>query len=201
MKTYYINKANESKPAIDNMIWNSSSKAEVNCFPWDKGGYKPNTTAQLLYSDLGLTVRMETNEKPLLARFENNNDAVCNDSCMEFFVMPNINEAHYFNFEINPKGTMLLGYGTGRADIVFLDFDKSIFDVESKVTDEKWELKFFIPYSFVNQLTNGFTENFKGNFFKCGDETVHPHYGCWNNITAAQPDFHRPECFGEFIFL
>ena len=36
----------------------------------------------------------------------------------------------------------------------------------------------------------------RGNFYNC-DESIHPHFGTWNPVVAAQPDFHRPECFGD----
>ncbi|MGI6239399.1 MAG: carbohydrate-binding family 9-like protein, partial [Christensenellales bacterium] len=37
------------------------------------------------------------------------------------------------------------------------------------------------------------------NFYTC-DESIHPHFGVWNHVAAAQPDFHRPECFGRLEF-
>jgi hypothetical protein len=39
----------------------------------------------------------------------------------------------------------------------------------------------------------------KGNFQKCGDKTKFPHYGSWNRIDTPEPDFHRPEYFGDLI--
>ena len=58
---------------------------------------------------------------------------------------------------------------------------------------------FTLPGSFLQeiygkQLSSGGIV--KGNFYKC-DETIHPHFGTWNRVIAPQPDFHRPECFGE----
>ncbi|MHB1455061.1 MAG: carbohydrate-binding family 9-like protein [Saccharofermentanales bacterium] len=38
-----------------------------------------------------------------------------------------------------------------------------------------------------------------GNFYKCGDKTDCPHYGCWNPILLPAPDFHVPAFFGDFI--
>ena len=39
----------------------------------------------------------------------------------------------------------------------------------------------------------------RGNFYKCGDATVQPHYLAWNPVTSAVPAFHRPEDFGEIV--
>ena len=62
-----------------------------------------------------------------------------------------------------------------------------------------WAMSFTLPGSFLQeiygkQLSSGGIV--KGNFYKC-DETIHPHFGTWNRVVAPQPDFHRPECFGE----
>ena len=39
-----------------------------------------------------------------------------------------------------------------------------------------------------------------GNFYKCGDETVQPHYYSWNPVELVDPDFHRSEFFGKLYF-
>ena len=44
---------------------------------------------------------------------------------------------------------------------------------------------------------HGYT--FRGNFYKCGDETAIPHYGMWNPVGTENADFHRPEYFGDFV--
>ena len=198
MNIYHIKRA-EGPLTISSPDWKYANIAQVDCFPWDKDGYQPNTKARVMYSDEGLTVKMETDEKPLLSRFTENNDPVYTDSCMEFFFKPNQGNPSYFNFEFNPNGTLLLGFGTGRGNTTRQNFDSSIFEIES-IIDNIWQLKFFIPFSFVSKYIDGFSNKFSGNFYKCGDETVHPHWGCWNKIETAEPDFHRPEFFGELIF-
>ena len=199
MNTYYIKKS-EHPLSIFSPMWGNANVAQINCSPWDKGGYKPFTTARVLYSESGIAVKMETDEKPLLSRFTENNSPVCTDSCMEFFFRPNKNDLHYFNFEFNPNGAMLLGYGEERNSLELIKFDKSVFEVESVIA-ETWLLKFFIPFSFTSQYVDGFSENFFGNFYKCGDETPHPHWICWNEIKTPEPDFHQPEYFGELVFI
>jgi hypothetical protein len=41
----------------------------------------------------------------------------------------------------------------------------------------------------------------RGNFYKCGDKTIHPHYGCWSPIELPKPDFHCSDFFGEIILV
>ena len=201
MKTYRIKKV-DKKLTLSDSAWKDIESADVNCFPWSVDGYKPHTTARVVWSDSGLTIKMETDEKPLLARFTEDNSEVYEDSCMEFFIGVD-KESKYLNFELNPNGAMLLSYGADRNFRTRLDFDRNLFEIESKISDEKWELKFLIPFSFTNQY---FTESadpyiFYGNFYKCGNETEQPHHGCWNKIETPRPDFHRPEFFGKFEMI
>ena len=38
-----------------------------------------------------------------------------------------------------------------------------------------------------------------GNFYKCGDETPHPHYLAWSALSSDHPDFHRRQDFGQLL--
>ena len=40
----------------------------------------------------------------------------------------------------------------------------------------------------------------RANFYKCGDRMPVKHYVTWNPIGWPQPDYHRPEYFGELVF-
>ena len=42
-------------------------------------------------------------------------------------------------------------------------------------------------------------QTWRGNFYKCGDHTSHPHWASWSPI-GEQLDFHQPEFFGELRF-
>jgi hypothetical protein len=39
----------------------------------------------------------------------------------------------------------------------------------------------------------------RGNFYKCGDETSHPHWGMWAPIREGFT-FHQPRFFGTLHF-
>ncbi|MCH8859253.1 MAG: hypothetical protein IID54_06710 [Proteobacteria bacterium] len=41
--------------------------------------------------------------------------------------------------------------------------------------------------------------NWRGNFYKCGDKTSHPHWGMWSPITNRL-SFHQPALFGDLVF-
>ncbi|MBO7549226.1 MAG: hypothetical protein J6T77_04585, partial [Clostridia bacterium] len=81
--------------------------------------------------------------------------------------------------------------------------DVTRIKVKGVKESDRWYVEYLYPLDVirdifgVSEFPSGYT--FRGNFFKCGDETDAPHFGTYNPITAPEPDFHRPECFAEFV--
>jgi len=40
----------------------------------------------------------------------------------------------------------------------------------------------------------------RGNFYKCGDDTGRPHWGTWAPVGTNRPNFHRPSDFQVLTF-
>lgn len=212
-RVYIVKKLNEDNITSD-MILKHAEKAEVSCFPWDKNRYMPKTEARVVYTEeKGFTVFLVSHENEFRAEYVKFNDPVCKDSCMEFFFNPNpAKDERYMNFELNPLGTLYLGIGKNRFDSrIITDADDpcipGLFGIKPNMaiisedrSERFWSIQFFIPFSFIEKLYGKI--NFKsgmkmiGNFYKCGDDTKYPHYGCWNKVVSLSPDFHRPESFG-----
>lgn len=196
---YIIKKTQNNIKCINDKAWEDANIAKLDKINWPEFSWAPNTTAKLLYNDFGIYIQLETDEKPLLARFCNQNDPVCRDSCMEFFIRPNENDPRYFNFEFNPFGTMYFGLRTSRLDPSHLDKDKEYFNVKSYVDDKKWVLQFCMPFEFIDEIFGGHTKTMYGNLYKCGNDTEKPHYATYYPIATEKPDYHRPEFFDKFI--
>ncbi len=196
---YIIKKIESGIKGIDDKAWESANIADIDKVNWQGYGLVPKTTGRLLYDDYGIYVRLQTDETPLLARYRKQNDAVCLDSCMEFFFRPNENDPRYFNFEFNPFGTMYLAIRTSRYDAEYPDKDKEYFNVKSCVDEKRWVLQFCIPFEFTDEIFGCHTKTIYGNLYKCGDETQNKHYATYYPINTENPDYHRPEFFGEFV--
>ncbi|MBQ4528475.1 MAG: carbohydrate-binding family 9-like protein [Clostridia bacterium] len=196
---YIIKKTDHKIERMNDSAWENANVANVACRNWREFEYIPHTTAKILYSDYGIHVQMESEEKPILARYRHQNTPVCTDSCMEFFISPNENDTHYFNFEINPIGTMCLGCCNSRYDVVKPDENKVYFDVKTYVDDKTWKIQYTIPFEFINKYVGGYTKNMRGNLYKCGNDTKQCHYLSYYPMHATERDFHRPEYFGSFI--
>ncbi|GHU84921.1 hypothetical protein FACS189473_3230 [Spirochaetia bacterium] len=126
------------------------------------------------------------------------------DSALEFFFSPLPDDPRYFNFEFNPLGTIFLGFGLDRDRSVrqVIPGYRELFAVAPFRFDGGWGIDFAIPASFIGIYLPSFKLEkgciLRGNFYKCGDETESPHYLAWNPVDSRSPDFHRPECFGQF---
>ena len=178
--------------------WGSVPAAALD-FRW--ADYFPSpftTTAKLVHSPEGLTVRLETTEWPLRAMRTVCNEQICEDSCMEFFFIPNEVDAEYVNIEVNPFGVTHIGLGEGRHGRRLLDISEEGFSIETSIRFGKgWSATIFIPYTFIDRYFTAHTSVMRANFYKCGDLTVGKHFSVWSPIDLPKPDYHRPEFFGK----
>ena len=191
--------SDDIKPTVDSKVWETAEVAEVKTKNWDCFTYVPNTEARVLYNDSGLFVLMTTDETPLLARKTKQNSEVCTDSYMEFFFRPNKDNPKYVNFEFNPFGTMYCAVRTCRHDPVHPSEDKNFFSVQSRVDEDKWSLCFHVPFAFLDEKFGGHTKEMFGNFYKCSEENVEPHWLTYYPVATEKPDYHCPHLFGEIM--
>ncbi len=166
-------------------------------------GYQPKVEFSIwLQEGIGFHLEMTCFEKEPRAFFENHDEPVYKDSCMEFFVnfYPKDSNTGYLNFEMNAKGAMLLQYGLNKYERVSLT-EKLEQKHGAKVNSDHWTVNLLIPLGFIEKVYG--KSNFevgqviRANAYKCGDETAIKHYGSWNPVVSERPNFHKPECFGE----
>ena len=86
MKQYTLN---HTTPAAlrDGSAWQAAPELEIACYPWDETGYRPRTTARLVWLDDRLAVRFCTRERALRAEARGICPVVCEDSAVELFLM------------------------------------------------------------------------------------------------------------------
>ena len=204
-RTYRIPTLPAGSVAAD-VSWSTVPVAPVDHFRWYED-YAPNTTAQLVFvEDYGFILRMTCAETSPKAVYTAYNDPVYTDSCMEFFC-DWLGDGRYINMEMNPLGTLLSCVGPDRhartpiADLA----DGRVFPVKGEICDGYWQVTAEIPTALlckilgVDSIPFGHGYTFRGNFYKCGDETPVMHYGMWSPVGTEKPDFHRPEYFGTLV--
>ena len=150
-----------------------------------------------------LYVTLWAEEEQIRAEYTTPPSPVHEDSCLEFFFMPEGKE-DYLNLEINPNGCLHVGFGPDRHSRkqILPEDPKTLFRIRTERTEKGWQAEYRIPGTFLREYYPDFRFSciLKANVYKCGDKTVHPHYLAWNPVASAVPDYHRPECFGEMVF-
>lgn len=214
----YTDTAPSLEDAWESPEWSKSGFIELAHFRPEGSSHRPRTRAKLLYGNDGLYGMFRVEDRYVVCRHTGYMDPVYNDSCVEFFIKPK-KDSGYFNFEFNCGGALLASYIVDhtRTDNGFKDFtplpeeDGAMVEiyhslptvVEPEIMEPTtWHLAFFIPYTllekFVGPLGSLCGQQWTANFYKCGDNTSHPHWASWSPVTDL--NFHLPECFGQIHF-
>ena len=180
-------------------------KNEIGNVPWSEFSYKPDCRFAIAHSGSSIFLKFFVTEKNVKARYNQANDPVYQDSCVEFFI--SFNGTQYYNFEFNAIVTCYLAYGVPGNGRILADVDtikkvKTGFMIESHAEGVKWELTASIPvevFTYDNFHTLQ-SIHATANFYKCGDELPVPHFITWAPIEAEKPNFHLPQFFGNIHF-
>lgn len=203
----------------DGPAWGQADTLELIHFRPEGSDHRPKTALRLLYDQAGIFGIFRVEDRYLRSIHTDYLSPVYKDSCVEFFVQPK-QVMGYFNFEFNCGGALFCSYiiDPARTPKGFRDFVKlpeedkkqvliyhSLPDiVQPEITEPAtWFLEFFIPFSLLEQyvglLGNVSNRSWHANFYKCGDETSHPHWASWTEL--PEKNFHLPECFGMLSFV
>lgn len=214
MSQYRIQNTSTHQMPID---WSTIPSFEINTFPWYNHGTKQSSQVKLAVNNNTLFLQIIAQDKHSYAKqTELNHMLICQDSCVEFFFSPSgVLGSSYINLEVNCCGTLHLAYGADRDNRQFISLEaasliqcKSSLNIgmESPVkletdNDKEWTIDIALPFAAIEALTGEKVNKDKwfGNFYRCGGR-VEPQYAVWHNIEVPEPDYHRPEHFGELLF-
>lgn len=187
-------------------IKKSGSRFCLSYFPWAEAYPAcPETAVTVSWDKGGLDLHFVSYETNLRAEQREHNTTVSQDSCVEAFlqVSPETDE-RYINLEFNPNCAVSSSIRYDRKRSQRLDpADIRTLSVRAEVFEDRWELWCRVPVAFLQKQVPSYRHEagavLRGNFYKCGDLTDHPHYAAFANIPLPSPDFHRPEYFAEFV--
>ena len=199
--------------------WQAAEVAEIASWRPEGSDHRPRTRVRLLYDKKGIHGLYHVEDTYVRCVATKFQDSVCWDSCVEFFVEPKLGKG-YFNFEFSGGGVLLVYYVTdptripggplkGRTPLSEEDgkqvrrYHSLPAIVEPEIQEEtEWVLEFFIPFGlfekYVGPIGDVSGQTWRGNFYKCGDKTSHPHWGAWSPVDEC--NFHLPRCFGALRF-
>lgn len=173
----------------------------------DSYPYKPGVAFQIGYTADEVVLHFAVEENFVKAQYVRPNEAVFEDSCVEFFISFDQKNT-YYNIEFNVLGTGLIGYGPAdktqrnrlkAEQIEQVSTASSVVQVDGK---KRWNMVMLIPLATF-QLEGKDLAGVKAhaNFYKCGDMLPEPHFISWQPIHFPKPNFHKPEFFGEIQFV
>ena len=219
---YTVHRVNALPPVTapwDAAGWNAAETVTVNRFHPRGSDHRPRTQVRVLHDGGSIAVMFRVEDRYVLARHTEYQSPTHKDSCVEFFVKPGPGSG-YFNFEFNAIGTLLLWYveKPRGEDGQFQKYTEVPGEIAEKIEvhsslsgpieheimhDIVWTVSFRVPAGLFEPFTgtlgpfNG--QQWRANFFKCADETSHPHWGYWADV-EEKLDFHQPDKFGALIF-
>ena len=222
-RRYHVHRARQ--PIIPVADWAQPAWAHADVLGVDQfhpasSSHRPATRARMLYDHERIWIMFHVMDRFVRSVQTEYQSAVYTDSCVEFFVQPRPGKG-YFNFEMNCCGTLLVHYvedstrGPSRALAQSTPLTREsgesirIFStlgptVELEISQPvEWTLCCKIPLrvmtDYVGNLAPLEGQTWLGNFFKCGDETSHPHWASWSPI-GRDLNFHQPNCFAPICF-
>ncbi len=146
---------------------------------------------------------------------------VCRDSCVEFFVEPRPGRG-YFNLEFNAGGALLLYYQEpvaaprgrpasfrrirvpwplGRRVRIYHSLPRVV--EPERAGPVVWSIEARVPWAIFEHYLGPLGlipgQTWRANFYKCGDETSHPHWASWAPL-GPERNFHVPPYFAPIRF-
>ena len=195
----YFNRRNLPVHQIDSVNWGG--------FP-----YKPRATFRIAHNGDEIFLQFRVVERGVRGTFEYDfGSEPWTDSCVEFFMTPDLAKPDYYNVEMTCIGHGTFACGPDRNHRH--NFDDSVISrirrfaslgTSSVVREggrQCWSLTLAIPFDIYGLDGSAISgRKMRANFYKCGDKMATPHFISWNPIGCPNPDFHRPEYFGEIEF-
>ncbi len=178
--------------------------------------HRPTTRVKLGYDEKALHLLFHVEDNYIRAKATQNQDAVCTDSCVEFFFTPAEDTiSGYFNLEMNCGGTMLFHYHprNQKAGIALPEAAcrqiRIVHSLPKRIEQEictptTWFLACSLPFSLLRNYCNLAWPQagtiWRANLYKCADHSSYPHWLTWSQVSSPRPNFHLPAFFGILEF-
>ena len=216
MKRYTVRRV--APASLARMDFSVAEEGFIDCVRPESSEHHPQVEFRLLHDAQAFYLAFKVYDRYVRVAHAGFQSKVYLDSCVEFFVKP-FADRGYFNFEMNAGGSLLLTYiedptrlpegGFAKYRPVAEDWCDNIAILTSlppRVDPERsepttWHLRCRIPFALFDAYVGPVVREaatWHANFYKCGDETSHPHWLSWSPVTGAL-NFHQPSCFGMLV--
>jgi hypothetical protein len=218
----YLVRRTLAAPALDGewdgQDWQRAETLEISHFRPESSAHHPHTLARLLHDGTAIYVFFHVEDRYVRSVQTQYLGPVCTDSCVEWFARPRLDRG-YINFELNCGGTLHSSYiedptrvpgGFKRFTYVDEQWARQVQIVHSMpaVVEPEiaspctWTVAYRVPLALFEAYTGPLGELsgqvWQANFYKCGDQTSHPHWVAWAPVQEL--NFHRPQDFAAIRF-
>ncbi|MBN1560294.1 T9SS type A sorting domain-containing protein [candidate division KSB1 bacterium] len=204
-----------------NAVWEKSPWCDIDAIELtnhmgDYPDHFPRVLVKIAYDAEAIYVIYRVADRYVLAVTQEYQGSVYTDSCVEFFFTPHEDVSlGYFNLEMNCGGTALFNFQKrpradvvqiARSDFAQIDVAHSMPRIVSPEIQDSttWVLEYRIPYAFLTKYSTVVIPapgvKWRANFYKCADNSSHPHWLTWSPVDYARPNFHLPDYFGVLEF-
>jgi hypothetical protein len=145
-----------------------------------------------------LCVRFDGRDDGVVATYTGRDDPLWREDVFEVFLAPGDPPAVYYEFEVNPLGTLFdarIESPDLRRESMRIDIAWNCPGLEARVTrsGRRWSALLRIP---LDALAGGAPpRSWRANFYRI-DRGAVDEYSAWSPTLADPPDFHVPEKFG-----
>lgn len=193
---------------LENPLWRSAKVVKVKDYWSGKKAPKGRRfEARMLWSDSYLYVKFDAAQsEPLVASdspdLDREADKLWERDVCEIFIAPDrVNFRHYYEFEVAPTGEWLDLKIHQKPDERITDWDYSSgMQTAAKVGKDRVTLAMRIPWSSIGGRPS-VGDVWVGNLFRAVGSGDSRGYLAWSPTLTEEPNFHRPDMFGEFLFM
>lgn len=200
---------------LDDEAWKTASPAVEFVFPWDRQtGAKQRTRARLLWDSDYLYVGYECDDEDIVAVFGQRDDPTYRDDAVEIFIHPGPKYKVYWGFEMNARAVM---YDYINIPGVIHLNDSNADGAQLAVTvrgtlnqrgdkDQGWTLEVAIPWRAFRDFAGTPLppkpgDIWRANLNRWDGSEPNRRLSQWSDSGLEQPNPHRPERFGELVFV
>lgn len=199
--------------------WREAPLVRIDQFHPRGSEHRPCSEARLLHADHAIHALFRVEDRFVRCVHADYDSDTHKDSCVELFLQPEGRDG-YFALEVNCGGAFSLRYiedptrtanrfakwtAVSAADAARIRVAHSMpalveperMEPTSWWVEVAWPCDAMEPYCGSIGPLSG--QHWRGNLFKCGDETSHPHWASWRPIGEAL-NFHQPAYFGDLEF-
>lgn len=181
---------------------------------WDAPlSYK--TEGRILYSETGLYVRADCEDRKLTATLQKDNEDLFNEDVIEVFIWPEESRRVYFEYEISPLGfelPLIIPNPHGR----FMGWLPWHYEGDRKVKRfvrvhggtatpgaavTGWTTEFFIPFALLLGIMDAAPSagtRWRANFYRIDYDDGKKTHWAWAPLSIRT--FHAPDEFGVLVF-